>query len=164
MHVRAGGFSINRDVIRVTLSVSRLGDSGEWWCGLHSEVVHTRQIVHYGMTRMHSVTLVVVFLPAIGDYCDEALQVCIRSRLETDYYSKYPFVYSNPRAVTSANIISRRKSLFAEQGVPQRVMSDNGGHYTSDYAFRKLAYHCGSIVGSYGRTLARSGAEGWKVI
>ena len=30
------------------------------------------------------------------------------------------------------------KALFAEQGVPQRVISDNGGHFSSD-AFRRFA-------------------------
>ena len=53
--------------------------------------------------------------------------------IESDYYSKFPFVYSIPTAVTS-----KIKSLFAEQGVPRRVVSDNGGHFSSG-AFRKFA-------------------------
>ena len=55
----------------------------------------------------------------------------------SDYYSKFPFVYAIPSPVTSATVISKMKLLFAEQGVPQRVVSDNGGHFNSD-AFRKF--------------------------
>ena len=55
----------------------------------------------------------------------------------SDYYSKLPFVYAIPSPVTSAAVISKMKSLFAEQGVPQRVVSDNGGHFSSD-AFKKF--------------------------
>ena len=56
----------------------------------------------------------------------------------SDYYSKLPFVYAIPSAVTSPAVISKIISLFAEQGVPQRVVSDNGCHFSSD-AFRKFA-------------------------
>ena len=56
----------------------------------------------------------------------------------SDYYSKFPFVYPIPSPVTSAAVTSKMKSLFAEQGVPQHVVSDNGGHFNSD-AFRKFA-------------------------
>ena len=58
--------------------------------------------------------------------------------LVSDYYSKFPFVYVIPSPVTSTAVIVKMKSLFAEQGVPQRVISDNGGHFSSD-AFRKFA-------------------------
>ena len=44
----------------------------------------------------------------------------------SDYYSKFPFVYAITSPVTSAAVISKMKSLFAEQGVPQRAVSDNG--------------------------------------
>ena len=52
--------------------------------------------------------------------------------LVPDYYSKFPFVYVIPSPVTSTAVITKMKSLFAEQGVPQRVISDNGGHFSSD--------------------------------
>ena len=58
--------------------------------------------------------------------------------LVSDYYSKFPFVYVIPSPVTSTAVIAKTKSLFAEQGVPQRVISDNGGHFSSD-AFRRFA-------------------------
>ena len=44
----------------------------------------------------------------------------------------------NPSPVTSATVIGKMKSFFDEQGVPQRVISDNGGHFSSD-AFRRFA-------------------------
>ena len=40
--------------------------------------------------------------------------------------------------VTSTAVIAKMRSLFAEQDVPQRVFSDNGGHFSSD-AFRRFA-------------------------
>ena len=55
----------------------------------------------------------------------------------SDYYSKLPFVYVIQSPVTSTAVIAKIKSLFAEQGVPQRVISDNGGHFSSD-AFRRF--------------------------
>ena len=58
--------------------------------------------------------------------------------LVSDYYSKFPFVYVIPSPVTSTPVIGKMKALFAEQGVPQRVISDNGGHFSSD-AFRRFA-------------------------
>ena len=58
--------------------------------------------------------------------------------LVSDYYSKVPFVYVIPSPVTSTAVIAKMKSLIAEQGVPQRVISDNGGHFSSD-AFRRFA-------------------------
>ena len=57
--------------------------------------------------------------------------------LVSDYYSKFPFVHLFPSPVTSAAGIAKMKSLFAEQGVPQRVISDNGGHFSSD-TFRRF--------------------------
>ena len=58
--------------------------------------------------------------------------------LVSDYYSKFPFVYVIQSPVTSTAVIAKMMSLFAEQGVPQRVISDNGGHLSSD-AFRWFA-------------------------
>ena len=50
----------------------------------------------------------------------------------SDYYSKFPFVYIIPSPVTNTAVIGKKKSLFAEQGVSQHVISDNGGHFRSD--------------------------------
>ena len=58
--------------------------------------------------------------------------------LVSDYYSKFPFVYVIPSPVTSTAVIAKMKSLFAEHGVPQRVISGNGGYFSSD-AFRRFA-------------------------
>ena len=58
--------------------------------------------------------------------------------LVSDYYSKFPFDYVIPSPVTSTAVIATMTSLFAEQEVPQRVISDNGGHLSSD-AFRRFA-------------------------
>ena len=55
-----------------------------------------------------------------------------------DYCSKFPFVYKIDGQVTSDAVIQRMKGVFAEQGCPTRVVSDNGGHYSS-FAFRKFA-------------------------
>ena len=49
-----------------------------------------------------------------------------------DYYSKFPFVYIIPSPLTSTAVIGKINSLFAEQGVPQRVISDNGGHFSAN--------------------------------
>ena len=43
-----------------------------------------------------------------------------------------------PSPVTSTAVIGKMKSPFAEEGVPQRVISDNGGHFSSE-AFRRFA-------------------------
>ena len=56
----------------------------------------------------------------------------------SDYYSKFPFIYMIPSPVTSAAVIGKMKSLVSEQGVPQRVISDNGDHFSSE-AFRRFA-------------------------
>ena len=59
-----------------------------------------------------------------------------------DYYTKFPFVYAMRAPITSANIIDRLKTLFAEHGIPDRLLSDNGGHYSSQ-AFRTFASEWG---------------------
>ena len=46
-------------------------------------------------------------------------ETCI---LVSDYYSKFLFVYMIPSPVTSTAVIGKMKSLFAEHGVPQRVI------------------------------------------
>ena len=55
-----------------------------------------------------------------------------------DYYSKFPFVYKIDGQVTSDAVIKRMKGVSAEQCCPTRVLSDNGGHYSS-FAFPKFA-------------------------
>ena len=56
--------------------------------------------------------------------------------LVSDYYSKFQFVCVIPSPVSSTVVIAKIKSLFTEHGVPQSVISDNGGHFSFD-AFRK---------------------------
>ena len=55
-----------------------------------------------------------------------------------DYYSKFPFVYRIEGKVTSDRLISKMSEVFAENGSPSKVVSDNGGHYSSQ-AFRNFA-------------------------
>ena len=44
--------------------------------------------------------------------------------------------------ITCATIIDRLKTLFAEHGILDRLLSDNGGHYSSQ-AFRTFASEWG---------------------
>ena len=48
-----------------------------------------------------------------------------------DYYSKFPFVELIEGRATSDMIVKLTKRIFSEQGVPDRVVSDNGGHFDS---------------------------------
>ena len=54
-----------------------------------------------------------------------------------DYYSKYPFVYKLP-STESSTVIRCLKSLFAEQGIPAVLRTDNGPQFSS-HAFQKFA-------------------------
>ena len=55
-----------------------------------------------------------------------------------DYYSKYPFIRRVHGRCTSATVVHLTKQVFGEQGIPTRVISDNGPHFDSrDY--RKFA-------------------------
>ena len=47
-----------------------------------------------------------------------------------DYYSKYPWIQAVP-ATASKDVISALKSCFAEYGIPEDVISDNGSQFTS---------------------------------
>jgi hypothetical protein len=61
--------------------------------------------------------------------------------LLTDYYSKAPFV----RYVSSTGAhasIKAMKSIFAENGIPCKIVSDNGPHFSA-YAFDAFAKHWG---------------------
>ena len=50
--------------------------------------------------------------------------------LVTDYYSKYPIV-RKLNSITSAAIVNNLKSILAENGIPETLMSDNGLQYSS---------------------------------
>ena len=50
--------------------------------------------------------------------------------LITDYYSKFPMV-RKLNSTTSAAVISHLNSVFAENGIPKTLVSDNGPQYSS---------------------------------
>ena len=50
--------------------------------------------------------------------------------LVVDYYSKYPLV-RKLKNFSSQEIINLTKQIFGEQGIPERLISDNGPHYSS---------------------------------
>ena len=50
--------------------------------------------------------------------------------LVTDYYSKYPII-RKLSSTTSAAIINHLKSIFAEHGIPESLVSENGPRYSS---------------------------------
>ncbi|XP_046380438.1 uncharacterized protein K02A2.6-like [Haliotis rufescens] len=55
-----------------------------------------------------------------------------------DYYSKFPVIRELPKPCTSIAAITATKSIFAEHGVPDKIINDNGRHFDSkDY--RKFA-------------------------
>ena len=47
-----------------------------------------------------------------------------------DYYSKYPWIQALP-ATASKDVTSALKSCFAEYGIPEDVMCDNGSQFIS---------------------------------
>lgn len=49
-----------------------------------------------------------------------------------DYYSKFPIVRKLPNPSPSSTVVSITKQIFAEMGIPDRVISDNGPHYSSE--------------------------------
>ncbi len=55
-----------------------------------------------------------------------------------DYYSKYPIVKQVPDRCPSSTVISITKQVFAEHGIPKKVISDNGPHYSS-YQYKQFA-------------------------
>ena len=57
--------------------------------------------------------------------------------LITDYYSKAPFVRYVSNTGTNASI-KAMKSIFAENGIPCKIVSDNGPHFSA-YAFQAFA-------------------------
>ena len=48
-----------------------------------------------------------------------------------DYYLKFFFVRKMPTQCTSQAVVNSTKEIFSEQGVPEKVISDNGRHYDS---------------------------------
>ena len=50
--------------------------------------------------------------------------------LIVDYYSKYPFI-RKLREFSSKEVTGIIKQIFAEQGVLERLISDNGPHFSS---------------------------------
>ena len=61
--------------------------------------------------------------------------------LVTDYYSKAPFVRPVPNTGADASIRAM-KGIFAENGIPCKVVSDNGPHFSAD-AFDRFAVKWG---------------------
>ena len=45
------------------------------------------------------------------------------------YYSKYPFVRKMRKPCTSHAVVAVTKGLLSEQGVPEKIISDNGRHF-----------------------------------
>ena len=56
--------------------------------------------------------------------------------LIVDYYSKYPFICKLREF--SSKEVTDIKQIFAEQGVPERLISDNGPHFSSQQ-FKEFA-------------------------
>ena len=50
--------------------------------------------------------------------------------LVVDYYSKYPRV-GKLKDFSSQEIINLTKQIFGEQGIPERLIGDNGPYYSS---------------------------------
>ena len=49
--------------------------------------------------------------------------------LVVDYYSKFPFMRKLPKNPTSQSVVACLKAIFSEQGIPEKVISDNGPHF-----------------------------------
>ncbi len=43
-----------------------------------------------------------------------------------DYYPKFPFIEKMPVHCTAKVVVEATKKIFSEQGIPQKVVSDNG--------------------------------------
>ena len=48
-----------------------------------------------------------------------------------DYYSKFPFIRRLPIHATSAAVIGLMREIFAEHGIPEKIISDNGPQYSA---------------------------------
>ena len=60
------------------------------------------------------------------------------------YYSKFPFV-RNVKDLKATTITSVARGLFAEQGIPEQIICDNGTQFTSQ-EFKKLATEYGFTI------------------
>ena len=49
-----------------------------------------------------------------------------------DYFSKYPVIRKLPRPCSSAGVIDILQATFSEQGIPEKLISDNGPHFASE--------------------------------
>ena len=47
------------------------------------------------------------------------------------YYSKFPFIEKMPAHCTAKAVVEATKKLFSEQGIPQKVVSDDGPQFSS---------------------------------
>jgi len=59
--------------------------------------------------------------------------------LVVDLYSRYP-EFALLRSMTSQEVIKHLKSIFARHGIPELMISDNGGQYASE-EFKRFAAH-----------------------
>jgi transposase InsO family protein len=59
-----------------------------------------------------------------------------------DYYSKFPIVIQIRGRATSDIVVNLIKHIFAEQGIPETVVSDNGPQYDS-HVFKQFAENWG---------------------
>ena len=66
--------------------------------------------------------------------------------LVSDYYSKFPFVRRLPINMTSSTVVGILKELFSEQGIPERVMSDNGPQFVLVYPRLLLQPHPTPVI------------------
>ena len=55
-----------------------------------------------------------------------------------DYYTKYPIIKQLPTPSPSSVVVNVTKQIFAEFGIPDRIVSDNGPHFGSE-AYRDFA-------------------------
>ncbi|XP_072178121.1 uncharacterized protein [Diadema setosum] len=61
-----------------------------------------------------------------------------------DYFSKFPFIRKMPQECKSNAVINATRQLFAEQGIPKKIISDNGRHFDSS-AYKDFATKWGFV-------------------
>ena len=49
-----------------------------------------------------------------------------------DYYTKFPIIRQLPNPSPSSVVVNVTKQIFAEFGIPDRIVSDNGPHFGSE--------------------------------
>ena len=55
-----------------------------------------------------------------------------------DYYTKFPIIRQLPNPSPGSVVVNVTKQIFAEFGIPDRIVSDNGPHFGSE-AYRDFA-------------------------